>query len=78
MDWYELKTPEGVPYYHNRKTNLTSWDKPDCLKTGDELDRAVCEWWRGAAVAADGGRHSELSCAVLCCAVLCCAVVVIG
>src|SRR5205807_2059915 len=41
VDWVELRTPEGIPYYHNRKTNEVTWDKPDILKTGDELDKAV-------------------------------------
>jgi len=27
----EYDTPDGKKYYHNSKTNVTSWDKPLCL-----------------------------------------------
>lgn len=42
-DWMELTTPEGYKYYHNKVSNVTTWDKPDCLKSPDEMDRAG-EW----------------------------------
>eukprot|EP00013_Stygamoeba_regulata_P023515 CAMPEP_0177666056 /NCGR_PEP_ID=MMETSP0447-20121125/21382_1 /TAXON_ID=0 /ORGANISM="Stygamoeba regulata, Strain BSH-02190019" /LENGTH=1567 /DNA_ID=CAMNT_0019172187 /DNA_START=105 /DNA_END=4808 /DNA_ORIENTATION=- len=38
--WKEYKTPEGVPYYYNAATEETSWDKPDAMKTADELEGA--------------------------------------
>jgi hypothetical protein len=41
--WAELATPEGVPYFHNKISNVTTWEKPDCLKTSAELDKAG-EW----------------------------------
>jgi hypothetical protein len=41
-EWQVLKTPEGLTYYYNTKTNTTTWDKPDALKTDDELSSAVC------------------------------------
>ncbi len=37
--WNELFTPEGVPYYFNKNTRETTWDKPDCMKSSDEFDR---------------------------------------
>ena len=37
--WVELLTPENVPYYYNKVTKATTWDKPDCLKSSDELDK---------------------------------------
>eukprot|EP01137_Pigoraptor_chileana_P032461 Opistho-2@21853 len=37
-DWKEFFTPEGVPYYYNKKTKETSWDKPDALKTAADHD----------------------------------------
>ena len=36
-------------YYYNRATNVTSWDKPDVLKSPEEMDRAG-EWvWMPSA-----------------------------
>uniref|UniRef100_A0A7S3YTA7 Uncharacterized protein n=1 Tax=Lotharella globosa TaxID=91324 RepID=A0A7S3YTA7_9EUKA len=43
--WRTLKTPEGVAYYHNTETNETTWDKPDCLKTADEIDKDGDWYW---------------------------------
>jgi len=36
-EWQVLKTPEGLDYYFNTRTNVTTWDKPDALKTEEEL-----------------------------------------
>lgn len=41
--WVELVTPEGVQYYFNKVTQQTTWDKPEIMKTEDELDKAG-EW----------------------------------
>jgi WW domain len=38
--WKEYKTPQGVPYYYNASTEETSWEKPDCMKSADELEGA--------------------------------------
>lgn len=35
--WVEYKTPEGRPYYFNRKTQQSVWEKPDDLKTPQEV-----------------------------------------
>lgn len=37
--WQELMTPEGIPYYHNKLTNVTTWEKPDALKTDNEREK---------------------------------------
>ena len=40
--WKEYFTADGVPYYFNATTQETSWDKPDCMKTEEELEGSVC------------------------------------
>jgi len=42
--WKELKTPEGQSYYHNSQTNVTTWEKPEELKTEVDRERAG-EWY---------------------------------
>ena len=39
--WKALMTPEGIPYYFNVFSNITTWDKPEELKTEADQDRAV-------------------------------------
>ena len=36
--WEERTTSDGQLYYVNTLTEETSWDKPDALKTADELN----------------------------------------
>ena len=38
--WVELLSPDGVPYYYNKVTKVTQWDKPEELKTEAEKDKA--------------------------------------
>jgi len=41
--WQEVVDPQsGVPYYFNRDTGKTTWDKPTCLPT--EAKRGTCDW----------------------------------
>eukprot|EP01083_Nonionella_stella_P222146 793017_1 len=35
-DWQELRTEDGLVYYFNRKTQVTTWDKPLELMSDDE------------------------------------------
>ncbi|KAJ1671609.1 hypothetical protein EV182_007536, partial [Spiromyces aspiralis] len=35
-DWVEYQAKDGRKYYHNKKTNATTWEKPDELKTPEE------------------------------------------
>lgn len=43
-DWTEHTTPEGKKYFYNPKTGVSTWDKPDDLKTHAELAQASCPW----------------------------------
>ena len=36
--WVEKKTVDGVAYYVHPETGSVSWDKPDNLKSGEELE----------------------------------------
>lgn len=36
--WVEKKTADNVAYYFHPDTGAVSWDKPDSLKTGKELE----------------------------------------
>ncbi|ETO07492.1 hypothetical protein RFI_29899 [Reticulomyxa filosa] len=40
-NWREFTTEEGRPYYHNIVTEEITWEKPDCLKTENELGKSV-------------------------------------
>jgi len=54
VSWTTHTTPDGRTYYHNAKTGVTTYDKPDELKTAAE--RALrCDW---AEFPADGGKRA--------------------
>ena len=36
--WMECQTADGQLYYYNPQTEETSWDKPDALKSTEELE----------------------------------------
>ena len=44
-DWDELRTDEGAVYYFNAKTNVTTWDKPDILKSAAEINAENALVW---------------------------------
>ena len=37
--WTEHKAPDGRMYYYNNDTKVSSWQKPDELKTNAEVKR---------------------------------------
>ncbi|GAB6030459.1 hypothetical protein CHUAL_007326 [Chamberlinius hualienensis] len=43
-DWSEHKSPDGRLYYYNNVTKQSSWEKPDELKTREELLLSQCPW----------------------------------
>ncbi|XP_028968990.1 pre-mRNA-processing factor 40 homolog B [Galendromus occidentalis] len=43
-DWTQHKSPEGRIYYHNSVTQESSWEKPDEMKTSEELLLSKCPW----------------------------------
>lgn len=44
VTWTQHTSPDGRVYYHNLITNVTSWEKPDELKTPTELLLSKCVW----------------------------------
>jgi len=42
--WATYQTADGLEYYFNSVTEETTWDKPDELKTQDELDTGEWFW----------------------------------
>ena len=38
-EWTEYTSPEGKPYYHNYRTNQTTWDKPRVLHEWEERQK---------------------------------------
>ena len=42
--WTEHKTPEGKMYWFNTKTQASTWEKPDDLKSETEKKLAKCPW----------------------------------
>lgn len=59
--WTERYTMDGVPYYHNEQTEHVSWDKPDVLKSKDELfsDSGRWRWVPDPDLAWIPGREVE-------------------
>lgn len=37
QEWTEHKAPDGRTYYYNSVTKQSSWQKPDSLKTSNEV-----------------------------------------
>jgi hypothetical protein len=57
--WEERWTVDELPYYYNKLTESVTWEKPDALKTDEELEHEAGEWtwvphptnvWQGARV----------------------------
>jgi hypothetical protein len=42
--WMEKITADGVPYYYDSSNDAVSWEKPDALKSADELEKDSGEW----------------------------------
>lgn len=42
--WATYQTADGLEYYFNSVTEETTWDKPDSLKSQDELDTGDWYW----------------------------------
>ena len=42
--WEERWTIDEMPYYFNKMTQAVTWDKPDALKTIEELEREEGNW----------------------------------
>lgn len=42
--WIEKMTADKVPYYYNTASESVSWDKPNCLKTAEEMKHDDGEW----------------------------------
>ncbi len=41
VEWTEHKTADGKRFFYNHKTKESTWEKPDTLKTAEELQ---CDW----------------------------------
>ncbi len=42
--WSEHKTEDGRRYWYNNITKISTYDKPNCLKTPEERSIPACEW----------------------------------
>lgn len=43
-EWTEHKAPDGRPYYYNKISKQSSWEKPEELMTPAEKIIAACPW----------------------------------
>ena len=43
-NWVEKVTIDGAHYYYNPSTEAVAWDKPDCLKSREEMETDSGEW----------------------------------
>ena len=42
--WLEKSTIDGLPYYYNENTEEITWDKPDALRTPQEIEEESGDW----------------------------------
>lgn len=42
--WTTHVAPDGRNYYHNKETGVSTYDKPDELKSNDEKEAPQCAW----------------------------------
>ena len=56
--WCERFTVNGTPYYHHTGTGKVAWEKPDALKTADELkiDKGSWIWLKDDVESWEGPR----------------------
>lgn len=43
-NWTEHKAPDGRTYFYNGVTKASNWEKPDCMKSNNELLLTKCPW----------------------------------
>lgn len=42
--WVEKRTADDVPYYFEPSSETVTWEKPDCLKSPEELQSNSGPW----------------------------------
>lgn len=40
--WITATSPDGIPYYYNVMTGISTWEAPSHLKTDPEVE--ACNW----------------------------------
>ena len=43
-NWSEHKAPDGRTYFYNSVTKASAWEKPDAMKSNNELMLSRCPW----------------------------------
>ena len=43
-NWTEKRTADGMAYYYNASTEEVTWDKPNALKSAEELQQDTGDW----------------------------------